>query len=129
MHYLGIDLGGTNIVAGVVNQNHQILSRGKRKTTVPCSENEMIAQLANAAQAALEDANQSMDQISWVGIGCPGAVNTQKGIVEFSSNLFFHNFQLKTKLEKKLGKKVFHRKRCQHRSLWRIPSWCTTKCS
>ena len=107
MHYLGIDLGGTNIAAGVVNQNHQILGRGKRKTTVPCSENEMIAQLANAAQAALEDANQSMDQISWVGIGCPGAVNTQKGIVEFSSNLFFHNFQLKTKLEKKLGKKVF----------------------
>ncbi|MCI9575954.1 MAG: ROK family protein [Clostridiales bacterium] len=107
MHYLGIDLGGTNIAAGIVNQNHQILGRGKIKTTVPCSEDEMIAQLANAAMAALKDANKSMGQITWAGIGCPGAVNTEKGIVEFSSNLFFHNFQLKTKLEEKLGKKVF----------------------
>lgn len=107
MKYLGIDLGGTNIAAGVVTQDYQIIGRGKAKTTVPCSEEEMIIQLANAANAALADANESIEQMAWIGVGCPGAVNTDTGIIEFSSNLFFHNFRLKTKLEEKLGKKVF----------------------
>lgn len=36
-YYLGIDLGGTNIAVGVVDENYQIIGRGKNKTRVPCS--------------------------------------------------------------------------------------------
>ena len=50
MYYLGIDLGGTNIAAGVVNEQYQIVGRSKTKTHVPCSEEEMCSQLAFAAQ-------------------------------------------------------------------------------
>lgn len=107
MNYLGIDLGGTNIAAGVVTQDYQIIGRGKAKTTVPCSEEEMIGQLAAAAMAAVTDAKESIGNLAWIGIGCPGAINTDTGTVEFSANLFFQNFQLKNKLEEKLGKKVF----------------------
>ena len=46
MYYLGIDLGGTNIAAGVVNEQYQIIGRSKTKTHVPCSEEEMCSQLA-----------------------------------------------------------------------------------
>ncbi|MFQ7026183.1 MAG: hypothetical protein ACLRRA_04035 [Acutalibacteraceae bacterium] len=49
MYYLGIDLGGTNIAAGVVNEQYQIIGRSKTKTHVPCSEEEMCSQLAFAA--------------------------------------------------------------------------------
>lgn len=107
MYYLGIDLGGTNLAAGVVDANYQILGRGSAKTTVPCPEAEMVEQLARAAHAALEDAAIPLDEIAWVGVGSPGAIEPKSGVVEFSSNLFFHNFALKTQLEEKLGKKVF----------------------
>ena len=55
-YYLGIDLGGTNIAVGVVDENYQIIGRGKNKTRVPCSSEEMCEQLAVTAFAALEDA-------------------------------------------------------------------------
>ena len=52
MYYLGIDLGGTNIAAGVVNEQYQIIGRSKTKTHVPCSEEEMCSQLAFAGRGA-----------------------------------------------------------------------------
>ena len=42
MYYLGIDLGGTNIAAGVVNEQYQIIGRSKIKTHVPCSERRSV---------------------------------------------------------------------------------------
>ena len=76
-YYLGIDLGGTNIAVGVVDENYQIIGRGKNKTRVPCSSEEMCEQLAVTAFAALEDAGVTIDDIPWVGIGTPGTVNRE----------------------------------------------------
>ena len=70
-YYLGIDLGGTNIAVGVVDEHYQIIGRGKNKTRVPCSSEEMCEQLAVTAFAALEDAGVTIDDIPWVGIGTP----------------------------------------------------------
>ncbi len=106
MYYLGIDLGGTNIAAGVVNEQYQIIGRSKTKTHVPCSEEEMCSQLAFAALSALEDANINIDEIVWIGIGSPGSIDRSKGLITFSSNLHFHQFPLERLLSEKLCKKV-----------------------
>ncbi len=45
MYYLGIDLGGTNIAAGVVNEQYQIIGRSKTKTHVPCGEKKCAVRL------------------------------------------------------------------------------------
>lgn len=106
MYYLGIDLGGTNIAAGVVNEQYQIIGRSKTKTRVPCSEEEMCSQLAFAALSALEDANITIDEIEWIGIGSPGSIDRTNGMITFSSNLHFHQFPLERLLSEKLGKRV-----------------------
>ena len=106
MYYLGIDLGGTNIAAGVVNEQYQIIGRSKTKTHVPCSEEEMCSQLAFAALSALEDANIAINEIEWIGIGSPGSIDCTNGMITFSSNLHFHQFPLERLLSEKLCKKV-----------------------
>ena len=106
MYYLGIDLGGTNIAAGVVNEQYQIIGRSKTKTHVPCSEEEMCSQIAFAALSALEDANIAINEIEWIGIGSPGSIDRTNGMITFSSNLHFHQFPLERLLSEKLCKKV-----------------------
>ena len=101
MYYLGIDLGGTNIAAGVVNEQYQIIGRSKTKTHVPCSEEEMCSQLAFAALSALEDANIAINEIEWIGIGSPGSIDRTNGMITFSSNLHFHQFPLERLLSEK----------------------------
>lgn len=106
MYYLGIDLGGTNIAVGVVDETNQIIGRATAKTVVPCAPEEMCDQLAKVAFAAIENAKISIDDIPWVGIGCPGTVNRATGIVEFANNLGLKNFELSKLLGARMNKKI-----------------------
>lgn len=106
MYYLGIDLGGTNIVAGVVDEKYKIIAKADCKTAVPRPESEICDSMALMAQRALKKAKLTMDDIGVVGIGVPGAVNPKTGIVEFSTNLFLHNWEIVKMMEERLGKKI-----------------------
>ncbi len=106
MYYLGIDLGGTNIAVGVVDENNNIIATSKRKTRVPCTPEDMCEQLAATAFEALDNAKITIDDVPWVGIGTPGTVNRDTGIVEFSNNLQFRNLELKKLLEARMNKRV-----------------------
>ena len=56
MYRLGVDLGGTNIVAGVVDKNHKIVARASCKTAVPRPESEICDSMAEVAKKAIEKA-------------------------------------------------------------------------
>ena len=66
----------------------------------------MCEQLAVTAFAALEDAGVTIDDIPWVGIGTPGTVNRDLGVVEFSNNLYFNNFELRRMLQERMKKRL-----------------------
>ena len=106
MYRLGIDLGGTNIVAGVVDKNHKIVARASCKTAVPRPESEICDSMAEVAKKAIEKAKITIDDIESIGIGVPGAVNPKTGVIEYSANLFFHNWEVVKMMEERLGKKV-----------------------
>lgn len=106
MYYLGIDLGGTNIVAGVVDSDYKIVSKAECKTAVPRPESQICDSMAEVAGKALAKAKLTMEDIKWIGIGVPGAVNPKTGVIEYSANLFFHNWQIAKMMEERLGKKV-----------------------
>ena len=89
MYRLGIDLGGTNIVAGVVNKEYKIISKASCKTQVPRPESEICDSMAEVALKAIDKAKLTLDDISSIGIGVPGAVNPKTGVIEYSANLFF----------------------------------------
>lgn len=107
MYRIGIDLGGTNIVAGVVDDKHHILAKAQCKTLLPRPADEILADLAAMAKQAVENAGLTMDDVDSVGVGCPGACNCETGVVEYSCNLDFHNFPLCDRLSVALGKNVY----------------------
>lgn len=106
-HYIGIDLGGTNIVAGVVNENYEIVAEAKCKTNCPRSADEIIDDMAKMAEEAAANANVPMAEIEWVGVGSPGTVDVETGNIIFSNNLDWYDVPLRDKLEQRLGKTIY----------------------
>ena len=103
---LGIDLGGTNIAAGVVNEQNEIIGTGSVKTNAPRPAEEIADSMREACLLALGEARLTLDDVSSVGVGTPGAVN-EDGVVEFSSNLGFHDTPLRDLVAKRLEKPTF----------------------
>ncbi len=94
MYRLGIDLGGTNIVAGVVDENFKIVSTAKRKTNCPRPCEEIVDDIAKAAVEAIEKAGIAPNDIEIAGIGAPGDIDTKNGVVLLADNLNFVNVPL-----------------------------------
>lgn len=107
MYRLGIDLGGTNIATGVVDENFKIIGSGKVKTNAPRPAEEIVDDMVKSALMAVKDANLTIDDIDSIGVGTPGSVVQTTGVVTYSNNLGFYNLPLAEMLEKKLGKKVY----------------------
>lgn len=106
-YYIGIDLGGTNIVAGVVNENYEIISKSSTKTNLPRPEKDIAADMAKVSIQAVKEAGLEMEQIEWVGIGTPGIANSEKGIIEYSCNLGFDNTPMVDYIKEYIDKPVF----------------------
>ena len=107
MYRVGIDLGGTNIVAGVVNDRHEIVAFAKCKTACPRPSEEIVADMARMTREAVKKAGITMDEVKGVGVGSPGICNKSTGVVERAANLGFENLPICAMLSEMLGKKVY----------------------
>ncbi len=107
MYRVGIDLGGTNIVAGVVNDRHEIVAFAKCKTACPRPSEEIVADMARMTRGAVKKAGITMDEVKGVGVGSPGVCNKDTGVVERAANLGFENLPICAMLSEMLGKKVY----------------------
>ena len=106
-YFVGIDLGGTNIAAAVVDEYGIIYGRAGLKTKAPRPYEEIFDDMANCAKKSAEESGIPFEMIEAVGIGCPGAINLKEGTVEFSNNLLFYDVPIREYMEKALGKKIF----------------------
>ena len=82
---VGIDLGGTNIVAGVVSHDYkaqqcQIVAKAECKTAIPRPEADVCDSMADVVKKAVRKAKLTLEDIAYIGIGVPGAVNPETGI-------------------------------------------------
>ncbi|MBQ6381610.1 MAG: ROK family glucokinase [Clostridia bacterium] len=107
MYNIGIDLGGTNIVVGVVDKDNNIVGKAERKTNIPRPAENIFEDMYAAALDALDQAGLSMKDVEYVGLGTPGAVEPETGVITYSANLFFHNVKAKEILEERFGKMAF----------------------
>lgn len=103
MYTLGIDLGGTNIVAGVVDENFNIIAKGKVKTNCPRPAEEIADDMAKACLIACENAGISINDVKACGVGSPGAINPITGIIATANNLGFKNVPLAKMLKERTG--------------------------
>ena len=104
-YYVGIDLGGTNIVAGVVDENYKIIAKASTKTNCPRPEKEIAEDMAKMAVEAVKNADLTLDDIEWIGIGTPGIANSSTGIIEYSNNLGFKDTPMVKYITEFIGRK------------------------
>lgn len=107
MYKVGVDLGGTNIVVGVVDNSNNIIGKAKLKTNVPRPEKEIMDDIVLCVKAAAKDAGISEDEIESIGVGTPGSVDKKTGVIEYANNLYFHHVPAAEMIESKLNKKVY----------------------
>ena len=107
MYRIGVDLGGTNIVAGVVDEFYKIVAKAKRKTACPRPAGEILADIAACVNEAVKTAGITMDEVKSIGIGTPGSVNKRMGIVEYANNLGFDKVPARDILLKYFDKPIY----------------------
>lgn len=94
MYYVGVDLGGTNIAVGIVDENKKILFKGSVPTIASREGDLIIKDMAALVEKLLKSNKISLDDVAYVGIATPGTVDDKNGIVERAYNLPFNHFPI-----------------------------------
>lgn len=105
--YIGIDVGGTNLVAGVVNERNEIVARAKRRTAESACAEEMCDNLVALAREAAENAGLRPEEVTDIGIGFPGSVDRKKGVVLYTPNAPFLDTHIRDWFHKSWNVPVF----------------------
>lgn len=104
MNYnIGVDLGGTNIAVAIVDENYNIIEKHSVPTNCPRKAELIVEDIINTIKFVLSKQNISLSQVNSIGIGTPGSVNSQSGIIERAYNLGFVNTPLREMIFNKLN--------------------------
>ncbi len=107
MYNIGIDLGGTGIKAGIVDEQGKILHKLSCPTGVERGHEAVIHDMAQLTLRTIEESGVTLDQIESIGIGIPGIFDVRRNIVPFCTNLFWHEVPLVQLMQKEIDKPVF----------------------
>ena len=94
MYTVGIDLGGTNIAAGICDENLNIVVKGSVPTMAEREPELIVKDMAALVDRLINQAGITYSDVSYVGIAAPGSVNPETGIVEYSNNIRMSNFPI-----------------------------------
>lgn len=107
LYYIGIDLGGTNIAVGLVDFAGKILSTASTPTGMNRNYQQIAEDMATLVHKIVANQNLSFEEIVSVGIGSPGVMNHEKGMVVYSCNLNFFNAPLIDEFKKHINLPVY----------------------
>jgi glucokinase len=108
MVYIGVDLGGTNIAIGIVNEQFEIIKKGSTPTLPERGGDAIIEDMAALSKKLLAECGLTLDDVAYAGVATPGTANSETGVVEYSNNIPFLHFPMAEKLSKLLDGKPVH---------------------
>ena len=94
MYYVGVDLGGTNIAVGIVDENKKIISKGSVPTGASRDGELIVKDMAALVDKLLKGCNISLNEVAYVGIATPGTIDDKNGVVVRAYNLPFNHFPI-----------------------------------
>lgn len=104
---IGIDLGGTNIAGGIATADGRLLDTQSVKTGMPCTPDDIANRIAALCGTLAQAAQMPLERMAWVGVGAPGSVDKDAGVVKYANNLDFHEVPLGAMLRDRLGLPVY----------------------
>src|SRR4051794_13882956 len=104
----GVDLGGTKIQTVVVDERNKVLGQSRVPTPTDGGPDAVVDTIAQAVGAAAEEASLATDSLVGAGVGAPGGIDPEKGLVINAPNLpgFNGEYPLGPELEQRLGTRV-----------------------
>lgn len=98
--YIGIDLGGTNIAVGLVDKKGNIVSQASTPTLRERHWSEIVKDMANLTRKVTAAAGCNLADVKVVGIGIPGNIDNENGVVVYTSNLNMTNVPIAAEFRK-----------------------------
>ncbi len=105
-YYVGIDLGGTFIKGGIVDDLGNIIYSDKIPTESKGGQARVVENIARLTKMLLERVNLSADDVEGIGMGVPGMIDSERGLVLLSNNLKWYNFNIAEEVSSLTGIKV-----------------------
>lgn len=103
MYYIGIDVGGTNIKAGLVSETGEILQRASAPTGAMRPSEEIGAEIGRLAASVRDMAGLCDLDIASCGIGMPGACSDKEGKVLYTANINFKDYPLRDTVQREIN--------------------------
>ncbi len=100
---IGVDLGGTNIAVGVVDEKYQIITKGSVPTGADREAALIMDDMAALCKKVVAEAGITLADVVSAGIAAPGTINSTDGVVEYSNNLRWSKFPICKLLSERLN--------------------------
>lgn len=102
-YWVGFDLGGTKMMSVVYDRSFEPVERVRKKTRVHEGPEVVLQRIAKVIRQSLDKAGVSASQLGGIGVGCPGPLDLNEGVIIDAPNLGFHNVGVKAMLEREFG--------------------------
>lgn len=118
MYRIGIDLGGTNIAVGIVNDKFEIVKKLSTPTNAERSSDAIAEDMARLCIEVCKNAGIDISNIEAVGIASPGVANHTDGYIEYANNLPFRHYPICEKISKMIGVDLVHVENDANAAAW-----------
>lgn len=98
--WIGFDLGGTKMMAAAFDSDFRVLGRKRRKTKGNEGAKAGMERIAQTIRDAMDEAKRPHSSIAGIGIGAPGNIDLDRGVIQDSANLGWRNVHVREILEK-----------------------------
>lgn len=98
--YIGIDLGGTNIAVGLVDNTPKVVAKNSRPTNAGRPYQEIVKDMAELCIEVMQEGGCSIADIQGIGIGSPGSIDAKNGVVLYANNLDWYDAPIVAELKK-----------------------------
>lgn len=107
MYYIGVDLGGTNIAVGLVDEDGRIVHKDSVPTLREREYPEIVKDMAQLILRVIEHERINIKDVAGIGIGCPGTPDRKAGVLVYANNLKFDNAPLRDEIQKYINIPVY----------------------
>ncbi len=102
-YWIGFDLGGTKMFSVVYDGNYQRVGKHRTKTKGHEGADAGLKRIISTIRQSIEDAEITLEEVGGIGIGCPGPLDLDRGILEYAPNLGWREVPIKRAIEKELN--------------------------
>ncbi|HHW68495.1 MAG: glucokinase [Epulopiscium sp.] len=107
MYYIGVDLGGTNIAAGIVTEEGKLIKKKSIPTLRHRNYQEILKDMGELCLTIIKEEGISLNEVASVGVGSPGTPDPENGILVYANNLKFKDVPIRTELQKYINVPVY----------------------